>query len=73
MLSDLHLSEHNMILRSPAIWKWFLDQIQSRVKHWTSPASAALAAGFVVDLTRNKVDLLIENVLLRQQLIVLER
>ncbi len=39
----------------------------------TKPASPSLAAGLVTDLLRSKQDLVLENALLRQQLIVLSR
>ncbi len=39
----------------------------------TKPATPSLAGGVVTDLLRNKQDLVLENALLRQQLIVLNR
>ena len=47
--------------------------LQERVKLWTKPATPALAVGLLSDLTRSRTDLLIENALLRQQLIILKR
>jgi hypothetical protein len=43
--------------------------IQERIKHWTKPATP----GLLSDLTRSRADLMVENALLRQQLIVLKR
>jgi putative transposase len=46
-----------------------LHWLQERVKHWTKPATP----GLLSDLTRSRADLVVENALLRQQLIVLNR
>ncbi len=51
----------------------FLDWLQERVKHWTKPAISVLIIGALSDLTRSRADLVVENALLRQQLIVLNR
>jgi len=51
----------------------FLGWLQKRTKHWTKPASSVLVLGTLVDLTRKRTDLVVENALLRQQLIVLNR
>ncbi|HSG43245.1 MAG TPA: integrase core domain-containing protein [Anaerolineales bacterium] len=50
-----------------------LDWLQERVKHWTKPATSVLIIGTLSDLTRSRTDLVVENALLRQQLIVLNR
>jgi len=47
--------------------------LQERVKLWTKPATPVLAVDLLSDLTRSRTDLLIENALLRQQLIILKR
>lgn len=47
--------------------------LQERVKHWTKPVTSALIIGILVDLTRNRTDLMVENAMLRQQLVVLKR
>ena len=44
----------------------FINQFIGR---WSKPASGLLVAGMLVDLTRSQTDLVIENALLRQQLI----
>lgn len=49
----------------------FLGWLQKRIKHWTKPASSVLVLGTLLDLTRKRTDLVVENALLRQQLIVL--
>ena len=50
-----------------------LDWLQERIKHWTKPATSVLIIGLFSDLTRSHRDLVVENALLRQQLIVLKR
>jgi putative transposase len=51
----------------------FLDWLKERIKHWAKPASSILIIGILSDLTRSRTDLVVENSLLRQQLIVLKR
>jgi putative transposase len=50
-----------------------LHWLQERIKHWTKTATMPLIPGLLSDLTRSHADLIIENALLRQQLIVLNR
>ena len=50
-----------------------LDWFQERVKLWIKPATSVLLVGILSDLTRTHTDLIVENALLRQQLIVLNR
>ncbi len=50
-----------------------LDWLQERVKHWIKPATSVLLVGILSDLSRSRTDLVVENALLRQQLIVLKR
>jgi len=47
--------------------------LQERIKLWTKPASSVLIIGTLLDLTSKRTDLVVENALLRQQLIVLNR
>ena len=47
--------------------------LQKRIKLWTKPATSILIIGILADLARNRTDLVVENALLRQQLIVLNR
>jgi len=44
--------------------------LQERVKLWTEPATTI---GILSDLTRSRADLVVENALLRQQLMILKR
>ena len=53
--------------------KIFLNRIKDKIKKITKPATVSLAAGAVSDLPRSKSDLIVENAMLRQQLIVLKR
>jgi putative transposase len=55
------------------IWKYFLFQFQQHLKHWAKPATLSLTSGVISDMTRCRSDLIVENALLRQQLIVLHR
>ncbi len=50
-----------------------LHWLKERVKHWTKPATSILIIGILSDLTHSRTDLVVENALLRQQLIVLNR
>jgi len=50
-----------------------LRWLQECVKLWTKPATSVLIIGALSDLTRSRTDLVVENALLRQQLIVLKR
>jgi len=47
--------------------------LQEYIKLWTKPATSVLIISTLLDLTRNRTDLVVENALLRQQLIVLNR
>ena len=55
------------------IWNYFLFQFQQLLKHWTKPVTIFLISGVISDLTHSRSDLIVENALLRQQLIVLHR
>lgn len=50
-----------------------LQQVQDRITTWAKPARETVVIGVVSDLTRSKVELVLENALLRQQLSVLSR
>jgi hypothetical protein len=43
------------------------------IRRWSKPATRLLALGTLADLTRSRTDLLVENAILRQQLISLNR
>jgi putative transposase len=47
--------------------------VKQRLRQWTQPDNHTLALNTALDLTRSKSELMRENVLLRQQLIVLQR
>ena len=51
----------------------FLLWLQERIIHWIKPATPVLVSGVLSDLSRSRIDLVVENALLRQQLIVLNR
>ena len=55
------------------ILKRKIQQVEAWVKAWTKPASDNLILTGVTDLRKSKAELLVENALLRQQLIVLKR
>ena len=50
-----------------------VDALRARASQWTRPRPVALAAGLAADLTRSRGDLLLENALLRQQVLILRR
>jgi len=51
----------------------FFAAARTRVMQWTRPIPIAVAAGAAADATRSRSDLLLENALLRHQLVVLSR
>lgn len=51
----------------------FISWLQEHIRRWTKPATSTLVSGLFSDLTRSRTDLVVENALLRQQLIVLKR
>ncbi len=51
----------------------FLAATRARFTRWTQPAPLALAAGAAADAARSRSDVLLENALLRHQLLVLGR
>ena len=54
-------------------WTSFTPWIQHQIKSWLKPTTVSLAIGVITDLSRSRADLLVENALLRRQLIVLYR
>jgi len=46
---------------------------KQHLKQWTKPATAILVTSALPDMTRSRGDLIAENLMLRQQLIVLKR
>jgi len=53
--------------------KRFVSRVKQHLKLWSKPAIASIAVGSLSDLRRSRKDLIIENAMLRQQLIVLNR
>jgi len=51
-------------------WTPYLLWLYQRLKHWSQPVTY-LVSGITSDLIRSRTDLLIENAMLRQQLIIL--
>jgi putative transposase len=49
----------------------FCNNLGSRIKQWSKPATAILVTASLADMIRSKADLIAENAMLRQQLIVL--
>ena len=63
---------------------WFIDKVkqgigrfvqrtQKGIQNWLKPKTSSLVLGVATDMLRCKADLLLENALLRQQLIVVAR
>jgi hypothetical protein len=50
-----------------------LDATRARVARWTRPIPLAIAVGAAADATRSRADVLLENALLRHQVVVLGR
>ena len=50
-----------------------LQAIKQRLRQWTKPDNRAPILDVALDLTRSKSELLMENALLRRQLVVLNR
>ncbi|MGZ3628824.1 MAG: hypothetical protein ACXVDN_14310 [Ktedonobacteraceae bacterium] len=51
----------------------FFHALHDGIVRWTKPHSAPLLLGMIADLAKGKSELLVENALLRQQLIILRR
>jgi len=51
----------------------FLSWLQECIKSWIKPATPVLIIDLLSDLAHSRTDLIVENVLLRQQLIILKR
>lgn len=50
-----------------------LGRLESHYRHWTRLPQSSLTLAFVLNLTRPKSELLLENDLLRQQFTILQR
>ncbi len=64
---------HSILNRCQAGVQRVLYRVGQVISRWTKPNSSALALGAMADLARSKPQLVAENLLLRQQLIVLTR
>src|SRR5688572_8721381 len=53
--------------------KTMVQTLWQQLKVWMKPRPTAVAVGAVMDLTRSKSELILENAFLRHQLVVLER
>ena len=53
--------------------KRFISRVKQHLKQWRKPIIGSIAVGSLSDLRRSRKDLIIENAILRQQLIVLKR
>jgi len=53
--------------------KRFVNRVKLYLKQWSKPGTASIAVGTLIDLRRSRRDLIVENAMLRQQLIVLHR
>jgi putative transposase len=62
-----------MLIHFVFLWTSLSIWCQKLIKHWTKPAPPSLIIGLFSDLTRSRTNLVLENALLRQQLIVLNR
>ena len=62
-----------MIKDISRFWKQLFIDMKLRIKQRTRPTTTAIAVGSLSDLKRSRRDLIIENAMLRQQLIVLNR
>ncbi len=49
------------------------ERVQDKILGWTKPRNGGLVVGALQDMPRSKTELMVENALLRQQLIVLKR
>lgn len=47
--------------------------VKQRLRQWTKPGNHSLVLNTALDLTRPKSELILENLLLRQQLMVMKR
>jgi hypothetical protein len=62
-----------MIVYYKFLWESLIIKLLQLIKVWVKPPTLSLIAGTLTDLTRSHADLIVENALLRQQLIVLNR
>ncbi len=51
----------------------YISRVKKHIKQWTRPATASIVIGSLSDASLSHRDLIVENAMLRQQLIVLKR
>jgi len=56
-----------------AVAQPIVKKLETQVKTWTKPTTDSLIGGTAADLVKSKKQLIMENALLRQQVIVLKR
>jgi putative transposase len=64
---------HKVLRQVVAIAQPIVKKLETQVKAWTKPTSDRLVGGTAADLVKSKDQLVMENALLRQQVIVLKR
>ena len=64
---------HKMLRQVVEIAQPIVKKLETQVKAWTKPATDSLLGGTAADLVKSKAQLVVENALLRQQVIVLKR
>ena len=64
---------HKVLCQVVAIAQPLVKRLEKQVKVWTKPATNSLIGGMAVDLVKSKKQLIMENALLRQQVIALKR
>jgi len=62
-----------MIVYYKFLWESLIIKLLQLIKVWVKPVTLSVYAGTLTDLTRSHTDLIVENALLRQPLIVLNR
>jgi hypothetical protein len=64
---------HRSVKLLARVLRPLIHDLNKRYQHWTTPDTASLVTGTLMDATRSKRDLIAENTFLCQQLIVLKR
>ena len=64
---------HKVQRQVVAIAEPIVKKLETQVKAWTKPTTNSLVGGTAADLVKSKEQLIMENALLRQQVIVLKR
>lgn len=52
---------------------FILQRVEQRLKRWSQPTNSSLLLGTIIDMTRSKSELIVENAFMRQYLIILSR